>query len=186
MNAQQIIYFIYSGETIDMHCSTQEIMKDIIKRFCDKINVNKNTIYCLYSGKKLDENITLENLKKSQNINEKTTILVYSIDEKDKETVHKIIKSSTIICPNCKEIATIKLNNYKLFFNCKNNHNIKNVFLKDFENSQKIDESKIICQVCEKINKSLIVLIKIFIYVYIVKKIYAQYVNHLMIKIIIQ
>ena len=154
MNAQQIIYFIYSGETIDMHCSTQEIMKDIIKRFCDKINVNKNTIYCLYSGKKLDENITLENLKKSQNINEKTTILVYSIDEKDKETVHKIIKSSTIICPNCKEIATIKFNNYKLFFNCKNNHNIKNVFLKDFENSQKIDESKIICQVCEKINKS--------------------------------
>ena len=62
-----------------------------------------------------------------------------NIDENGEKNESKV-KSPLIICPECKSVASIKINKYKISINCKNNHNIKYIFLKDFENSQKIDE----------------------------------------------
>ena len=147
------ITFFYSGQPIDIHCSGKELMKDIIQKFCNKSKLDKKDIYCLFDGNLLDENITLENLLNTKNKETKNIILVYSYKEKGE--MQPIIKSPQIICPQCKEIGIINLKNYKFSINCKNNHNIKNIFLKDFENTQKIDESKILCNICKQINKSI-------------------------------
>ena len=87
----------------------------------------------------------------------------------NKETIIKenIIKSKEIICPKCKENILIKINEYKInLFNCKNNHNIDNILLNEYENN--IDISKIICDKC-KLKKKVIHIIMNFIYVIHVK-----------------
>jgi len=79
-------------------------------------------------------------------------ILVNSIDEMSN---NNLIKSKYIICPKCKEKARIKINDYKIkLYDCKNGHNIDNILLEEYENTQKIDISKIICNICNINNKS--------------------------------
>ena len=148
------VEFFFSGQKIDILCSKKEKMKNIVEKFCIKVGVDKKSIYCLYGGKMLDENITLETLIKSKVKNEKTSILVYQKENQNEEPKEQVVKSSHIICPVCQDIASIKINKYKISFNCKNNHIINNVFLKDFERTQKIDESKIECNLCSRMNKS--------------------------------
>ena len=42
---------------------------------------------------------------------------------------------------------------YKIkLYDCKNGHNMENILLEEYENTQKIDTSKIICNICNKIN----------------------------------
>jgi hypothetical protein len=49
----------------------------------------------------------------------------------------------------------MKINNYKIeLYDCKNNHYIDNILLEEYENTQKLDISKIICNICNKNNKS--------------------------------
>ena len=150
----QLIEFCYSGVTIAIHCSEKEIMKDVIQRFCNKAKVDKSKIYCLYSGMLLDENAVVKNLIKSKNKDDKIVILVYPIDNRYTQIKEEKVKQSNIICPQCQDIATIKIQNYKISINCRNNHKTDNMFLKDFETSQKIDESKIVCEKCKQKNKS--------------------------------
>ena len=48
----------------------------------------------------------------------------------------------------------MKIKDYKIeLYDCKNNHKIDNILLEEYENTQKIDISKIKCNIC-KDNKS--------------------------------
>ena len=65
-------------------------------------------------------------------------------------------KSKYIICPECKENARIMIDNYTFgVYNCKNGHKIDNILIKDFEESQYYEESKIKCQNCNIENKNI-------------------------------
>ena len=82
----------------------------------------------------------------------KINILVY--DKKRAIINNSIVKSKEIICPKCYENCRIKMNNYKIIlYGCKNEHIIKNILLEKFNETQMIDESKIICSNCNN-NKS--------------------------------
>ena len=142
------VEFFYNGERNIIYCSEKELMKDIIEKFCIKVKVEKSTIYCLHSGKILDENITLEKWIKLKTNEEKIIILVYPRYFEKERKNEPIIKSSYIICPECKNLAKIKNIDYKITINCRDNHNINNIFLKDLNKTQLIDESKIICNIC--------------------------------------
>ena len=64
--------------------------------------------------------------------------------------------SKDIICPECKGNIILNMTSNKIFFyGCKNRHNITNISFDDFEESQKIDISKIICDICKINNKSI-------------------------------
>ena len=63
-------------------------------------------------------------------------------------------KSKEIVCPECKESAFIYFKNYKISFKCKNEHELKDYLFEQYEKSQKIDISKIICEQCKKNKKS--------------------------------
>ena len=149
------VEFIFEGKPIIIYCKLKNKMKEVINQFCIKANINRNSIYCLYSGNLIDENVAIKELIKSNNINEKITILVDSINKESKGNSESIVKPSQVICPKCGEIALFSLKNYKIFISCKNNHELDNIFLKDFEKTQQIDESKIIYQECKKVNKSI-------------------------------
>ena len=58
--------------------------------------------------------------------------------------------SKRAICPECGDICLIKFEDHKIkLYDCKNNH-IKYISLNDYEDTQKIYESKIICNICKK------------------------------------
>ena len=149
------VEFIFEGYPVIIYCRKDDKMKDIINKFSIKASVKRDSIYCLYSGKLIDENITIKQLKNSKKKDEKISILVYSVNKDNQENSKSLAKASQVICPKCGEIALISFKDYKIFISCKNNHKTENIFLKDFDNTQKIDESKILCQECKSINKNI-------------------------------
>ena len=71
-----------------------------------------------------------------------------------KRNSESIITSNQIICPVCGEAAQMKLK-YKKFeiYECKYKHKIDELTFDEFEKTQLIDTSKIICQECKSNNK---------------------------------
>ena len=145
------VEFIYKGISINIVCNKNEKMKDIFERFINEAKANKNLIYYLYNGNKVNEELTLEQIINDININ-KIKILVSLINEEVNKNI--FIKSKNIICPECKENIRLKIVDYKIkLFGCKNNHIINNMLLEKYEDTQYIDISKIICELCKEKNK---------------------------------
>ena len=148
------VEFIYEGPIINIQSKTDEKMEDIIKRFSSKIGKKKEELYFLYNGDKLNENLSLNSQAKDNDIKRNKMSIIAKLDEISEEE-ESLIKSKYIICPVCKENARIFINDYKIeIYECKNGHKINNISIKDFEKIQSIDESKIICNDCNKTNKS--------------------------------
>ena len=148
------IIFNFNGRNTIIQCEYKEKMKIICKRFISKALINNSNIFFVYNGKMVNEELTFE-----QQVNEddkKRDIMNILVNEIDKSTIREnLIESKEIICPICKENILIDLKDYKInLFNCKKGHKINNIFLKDFENLQKIDISKIVCGLCKIKNKS--------------------------------
>ncbi len=76
------------------------------------------------------------------------------INKNEKVNNYNNIISKDIICRECKEKTLIKISNYKISMsNCKNGHNISDIKINEFENTQIIDISKIVCDECKEKNK---------------------------------
>ena len=86
-------------------------------------------------------------------MNENGTKKILVIDNNQNNNSQDIIiKSNVIICPQCKEYASLSIDNYHLTIsNCKNGH-IKNINIEDFAETQKINISQIICEQCKNKN----------------------------------
>lgn len=126
-------------------------MGEICKRFITKAQIDINTIYFLFEGNVVNEEITFEKYLSGKETN-KMNILVFS-----KEPIPEPIKieSKYIICPKGLENTRIKIDDYKIsFYKCKNDHQLKNILINEFKETQSIDESKIICDICKINNKS--------------------------------
>ena len=145
--------FSYYGKRIQIHCKRSEYMKDIFKRYLKKIEKDRNAIYFLYNGDKINEE---SKLKEINNKDKEIEILVHNIDNSIIEDKEELKLSKDIICPECKEICLINFDDYKIILNkCKNGHNIENILLDEFNNLQKINEAKIKCDQCERNKKEL-------------------------------
>ena len=149
--------FNYEGSILKIHCNPEEKMEDIIKRFKTKtLHENNGQLYFMYNGRMINENLSF---KEQANENDKKrntmSILVYDKISDNGEEGKSLKKSKYIICPQCQESARILIDDYKIeIYDCKNGHKIDNIKINDFEKAQKIDEAKIICQNCNKVNKS--------------------------------
>jgi len=141
------IKFIYKGRNIPFQCNKNEKLKDIFNNF--ELKIQNNSVYYLYKGNKINKELKLEEIIKNE---DDINILVNSIDDINE---NNIVKSKLIKCPECKENIRIKFDDYKIkLYDCKNGHNIENILLEEYENTQKIDISEIICNICNINNKS--------------------------------
>jgi hypothetical protein len=88
--------------------------------------------------------------------NKEMIITVYEgINNENNSPNNVTTKSKNIICQKCKENCRMSIINYKIIlYECKNGHKINNIFLKDFNNTQLINESSIICNDCNIENKA--------------------------------
>lgn len=79
-------------------------------------------------------------------------MVVCELHQNDNENDIQAIKQQTdIICPICKEDSILTIKDYIISLNeCYNRHKSKNYFLKEFYESQQVNESKILCKKCNK------------------------------------
>ena len=149
------VIFNFNEFNTTILCSLNEKLKNIIERFCSKAQIDINKIYFLYNGNMINKELKFEEVanqvdKKSRTMN----IIGYEINNNKEEIKENINISKDIICPECKENALIKIENYKIkLYNCKNGHNIDNITIREFDEKQKIDISKIVCNNCNENNK---------------------------------
>ena len=151
------VEFDYEGRKIIIQCNPEEKMENILNRFVSKEGKNKEEFYFMYGGTILKEELSFEKtankLDKERN---KMSILVNRNTDIDTNHDEECLKKSKyIICPECKEMARILVENYQIrICDCINGHEISNLLIKDFEQTQNYDEAKIKCQDCNMINKS--------------------------------
>ena len=150
------VIFNYDGYDTKIQCNINEKIENVIDKFLikmDKKEENLNYFY-LYNGTNIKKELTFNeqanDLDKKRKI---MNVLVTKIGE-NKNEGNEII-SKDIICPICKENVFIDIKNFKISFNgCKNNHSINDIHLNEYEETQKLDISKIICEICNKNDKS--------------------------------
>ena len=148
------VIFNYNEIQIEIQCNINDKIKDIYKKYETKIGKDISKLFFIYNGNKIDDNL---NLNEIINEEDKRRNIMNILVNENNETIIKEnkIELREIICPKCNENILIKLNEYKInLFNCRNNHNIDNILLNEFENIENIDISKIICGKCKIKNKS--------------------------------
>ena len=148
------VIFNYKGIDTVIQCNINDKMIDIINKYLMKMGKNENDLLYIYGGNIIDYELTFiqqaNELDKNRN---KMNILVQSKND-DINEIKEII-SKDIICPECGENILINIKDYKInLYGCKNNHKINNILINKYENNQKIDLSKIICNECNENNKS--------------------------------
>ena len=136
--------FIFFNDKVNIQCKREEFMKDILQRYASKICKPLTEIYFAYNGKQIDENLKLSQINHTDTL---IKILVFPKEFPHDEKILK--KSENIICPNCKHGCTVEITeDYKI--KLTDNYHEVQVKIKDYENSQLIDETNIKCAVCDK------------------------------------
>ena len=139
--------FIYQGSTIKIQSKRNEYMKDIFKRYANKISKDTNDIYFMSNGSKINEESKLEEINNSDNV---INILVNDINDKNNKNKEEK-QNKDIICPECGEICLIDINDYKLILSkCINKHSTENILLDEFNDLQNNKELNILCNECNK------------------------------------
>jgi len=151
------VEFQYNGTTTIIQCKETQKMDEICKNFISKTKIKEEDINFFYDGKggaQFNKNLTFSQMANSiDKERKKMSIIVVSIEENDDDK--KLVKPKNIICPDCGEDIIIKFENYKInLFECKNNHERREILLEDFEKMQIIDLEKINCDICKVNNKS--------------------------------
>ena len=143
------VIFNLEGNLTIIQCDINDKMKDIINKFLIKINKQEDNLYYLYNGNTIKYDLSFkEQANESDKIRKKMNILVINNNVNNNFIKQKISKE--IICPECKENILIYIKNFRINLKgCKNNHIQNNILLYLFNETQKIDSSNIIRDICK-------------------------------------
>jgi len=152
------VKFQFQGQDNIIGCNSDDTMRQICNKFANMMNIDIDNIFFLYNSNIIDEEDFYlkfeEIINEDDKIRKEMNILVF---EKKRTTIYqeKNIQLKEIICPTCQENTFINISNYKINLNqCQNGHILNNILFKDFNETQKIDISKIKCDICKIKNKS--------------------------------
>ena len=159
------VYFIFKDKKLEFEFIKDDLIQNIFSSFANKINRNMNNFNYVYNSETI---INYEN-KKLSDLNNKDNLINIFVYEKsgpnenketyDKNTIEKtsLEISEHIICPKCKKMCEIGIDNFKISIkNCENNHSMSSLYMNDFINTQYIDSTKIKCYNCKKSEKDLL------------------------------
>jgi len=148
------VAFAFDGSETIIQCNKEDKIEDMCNKYVNQNGIDIQSIYFLYNGMQFDLELPFNNnniIDKNEN---DIKILVFEKTEKTVIINKGIIKSKEIICPKCQENCKIKMDEYKIkLYDCKNNHEINNISLDEYYETQNIDELNIICDICNKNNK---------------------------------
>ena len=146
--------FIFNGNKTSIQYSEGDYMKDICQKFSSKIGKNIENLFFLSGGKILNIDLSFDQISNQlEKNNGETNVLAYE-KMNDANGNNPLIKSKDIICPKCKDNCILSIKDYKIILSdCKNGHTTDNILFEEFKDKQIIDESKILCNICNN-NKS--------------------------------
>ena len=150
-NKNKIIVNInYNDEIITIECNPEEKMEKVYQKLSKKEDIDINSIYLNYNGRVIIQKVKFQDFlnydgKKRNEIQLYATL-------KDHEFHFR--RTKKVICPICGESAQVEIKNYKISIHeCKYNHKIDDLNFNEFETSQLINESKIMCNKCDRSKK---------------------------------
>ena len=149
------IEFNFNQSLTNIQANLDSKFQDVITKYLQKSLLEPDSVCFLLNGKPINPNESIEShMSNLDRENKKMKILVTTIDKDDKDKEQVIVKSNDIICPQCKEPCRMEIENYKIkLFECVNGHITEGIKFNDFANTQKINESQIICDKCKIKNK---------------------------------
>ena len=148
------VIFNYEGVDTIVLCEENEKMKEIFKRYGNKRELDINNLYFLYNGNKINIELKLNEIINNYD-KERKEVSILVINKNNTVVLNKEKKLEFPICPKCNENIILEIKDYKInLYDCKYKHNIRNILFKEYENTQNIDISKIICDKCKLANKS--------------------------------
>jgi len=147
--------FSYNGNDTIIKCKEDIKMENVLSKL---YSINKeiipSNIYLIYNGGIIsDYDLTFNELANSNDkVRKEMNILIYELNRSTIiEDENSIIKFKEIICPQCHENCRISFKDYSInLYDCKNGHETNNIPFERFEDTQKVDESKIICNLCSR------------------------------------
>ena len=143
------VIFVYKGNEFIIQCEKNAKMSTVLNSYFNKTLLPRNSVYFLCNGEILNNEMTEDKIALSED--NKKKVLVYDYNDNNQD---EIIKSNEIICNTCKESSRIEINDYKItLYGCKNKHKICNIKLNQFNQTQNINISKIVCAFCPDKNK---------------------------------
>ena len=150
------LIFILEGRGLEISGKPDDMVKELLLKYSAKISKDLKELIFLCRGNDLNPNQKLKDIIQPNEENaSEIKILVYEKNVKKEE--NKLIKSKYIICPTCKKNCVIKMHNYKISLEeCDENHSSTNILLEkidDYNNTQLINQSNIICSICKNTNK---------------------------------
>ena len=150
----EVIFNFSNGGHITIQAFRKDKIKDILTRLMHKRNENNLDCYCFMYNSKIikDYNLTINDIEVNNNIQKISIVVIPQYSQSNEKC---FVKSKNIICPICMKNSIIKIKNYKISLEeCDNYHITSNILLEEFEESQQINKSKIICEKCNKWNRS--------------------------------
>ena len=140
--------------SITIQANLEEKMINIFTKYANKSSENIEKLFFLYNGNMIEKESTIDQtINEEDRKNNKMIILVNLLDYENEENT--FVFSKETICPKCKSNIKMNVKDYKiLLYECKNKHRSDNIILENFAETQKIDQSKIICDKCKSKNKS--------------------------------
>ena len=145
------VEFDFNQKITKIQGKLDEPFKNFVDKYFLKTSIEPTSVYFLANGKILNFEQTIESqMTEINKKNKQLTVLVNFITKEKKYNEEVIIKSKDIICPKCHEPCRIKIQNSKIkLFGCINNHIIDDIKFTNFNDTQKINISEIICNNCK-------------------------------------
>ena len=145
------LIFHYDQYQTSLNSNTEETIKYVFRAFLEKVipDYKKKKFY--YNGKLINEELKVGDIiSETDKERGKMDIVIKKSDK-----IEDLIDFKEVICPNCGDNIVMNIKDYKInLHDCINKHKINNILFSEFANKQKVDLSKIICNQCNKINKS--------------------------------
>ena len=147
------IEFNFNQRITIIHANLSDPFQTSFAQFFQKTSIQPNSVYFIIDNVQIKPEEIVESYMNHFNKDDgKLKVLVYIIDKDNKNQM--IVQSKDIICSECKEPCRIEIDEYHIkLFGCPNGHIISGIKIDDFQNTQKINLSSIVCEQCKIENK---------------------------------
>ena len=149
------IEFNFDQTTTKIQSKPEESFQDAINKFLQMSKLEPGSVNFLLNDKEINPNESVEShMSELDKQNQTMKLIVSKANKVDKDKEKIFTKSKDIICPVCNELCRIAIeDNMIKLFGCINGHEIEDIRFIDFPETQKINQSDIICNICKSKNK---------------------------------
>ena len=138
------IDFNLNQSHIVIQANLTDRFRDVINRYFQKSLFNPNSVTFITNGKVVNPSVSIRKHMSTLDLSEKKLNVLVNMLESNEAPKEIITKSEQIICPQCKEPCRIAFEDYKIkLYECANKHEIKDIKISDFIDTQMVNESKI-------------------------------------------